>query len=73
LSGEKEDFGWVSHPGTTGSFIIVADGFTLTKGAPHKEAAFDWLKSIGSKEAQEAFSSIEGSIPARTDGESFKV
>ena len=64
---EKEDFGWVCHPGTDGSFIIVADGFTLAKGAPHKEAALAWLKSIGSKEAQEAFNSIKGSIPARTD------
>ena len=64
---EKEDFGWVSHPGTDGSFIVVADGFTLAKGAPHKEAALAWLKSIGSKEAQEAFNPLKGSIPARTD------
>src|SRR4029077_13525193 len=64
---EKEDFGWVSHPGTDGSFIVVADGFTLPKRAPHKEAAMAWLKSIGSKEAQEAFNPLKGSIPARTD------
>jgi glucose/mannose transport system substrate-binding protein len=64
---ENEDFGWVNHPGTDGSFIIVADGFTLAKGAPHKESAVSWLKSIGSKEAQEAFNPLKGSIPARTD------
>jgi glucose/mannose transport system substrate-binding protein len=64
---ENVDFGWVSHPGTDGSFIIVADGFTLAKGAPHPEAAIAWLKSIGSKEAQEAFNPLKGSIPARTD------
>jgi glucose/mannose transport system substrate-binding protein len=64
---ENQDFGWVNHPGTSGSFIIVADGFTLAKGAPHKEAAIAWLKSIGSKEAQEAFNPLKGSIPARTD------
>jgi glucose/mannose transport system substrate-binding protein len=64
---EKEDFGWVCHPGTDGSFIVVADGFTLAKGAPHKEAALAWLRSIGSKEAQEAFNPLKGSIPARTD------
>ena len=64
---EKEDFGWVSHPGTAGSFVIVADAFTLAKGAPHKEAAIAWLQTVGSKEAQEAFNSIKGSIPARTD------
>lgn len=64
---ENEDFGWVNHPGTSGSFIIVADGFTLAKGAPHRESAIAWLKSIGSKEAQEAFNPLKGSIPARTD------
>jgi glucose/mannose transport system substrate-binding protein len=64
---EKDDFGWVSHPGTDGSFIIVADGFAIAKGAPHKEAALAWLKSIGSKGAQEAFNQLKGSIPARTD------
>jgi glucose/mannose transport system substrate-binding protein len=64
---EKVDFGWVNHPGTDGAFVIIADGFTLAKNAPHKEAALAWLKSIGSKEAQEQFNPIKGSIPARTD------
>jgi glucose/mannose transport system substrate-binding protein len=45
----------------------VADGFTLAKDAPHKAAAIAWLRSIGSKEAQEAFNPLKGSIPARTD------
>jgi glucose/mannose transport system substrate-binding protein len=67
---EKEDYGWVSHPSypaNPAAFIVVADGFALAKGAPHKEAAIAWLKSIGSKEAQEAFNPLKGSIPARTD------
>jgi glucose/mannose transport system substrate-binding protein len=67
---EKEEYGWVSHPSypaNPAAFIVVADGFTLAKGAPHKEAALAWLKSIGSKEAQEAFNPLKGSIPARTD------
>jgi glucose/mannose transport system substrate-binding protein len=69
---ENEDFGWVNHPGTDGSFVIVADGFTLAKGAPHKQSAIAWLKSIGSKEAQEAFNPLKGSIPARTDVDKAK-
>jgi glucose/mannose transport system substrate-binding protein len=69
---ENVDFGWVNHPGTGGSFMIVADGFTLAKGAPHKESAIAWLKSIGSKEAQEAFNPLKGSIPARTDVDKSK-
>jgi len=69
---ENVDFGWVNHPGTGGSFLIVADGFTLAKGAPHKESAIAWLKSIGSKESQEAFNPLKGSIPARTDVDKSK-
>jgi glucose/mannose transport system substrate-binding protein len=69
---ENEDFGWVNHPGTDGSFLIVADGFTLAKDAPHKESAIAWLRSVGSKEAQEAFNRLKGSIPARTDVDKSK-
>jgi glucose/mannose transport system substrate-binding protein len=68
----NEDFGWVSHPGTDGSFIIVADGFTLAKGAPHKEETIAWLKSIGSKQSQEDFNPLKGSIPDRTDVDKSK-
>ena len=56
-----------SYPANPAAFSVVADGFTLAKGAPHKEAALAWLKCIGSKEAQEAFNPLKGSIPARTD------
>ena len=69
---DNEDFGWVSHPGTDGSFIIVADGFTLAKNAPHKEDCLAWLKAVGSKEGQEAFNPLKGSIPTRTDVDKTK-
>jgi len=64
---DNVDFGWVSHPGTDGSFVIVADGFVLANGAPNEEATKNWLRSVGSKEAQEAFNPLKGSICARTD------
>jgi glucose/mannose transport system substrate-binding protein len=64
---DNEDFGWVSHPGTAGSFMIVADGFVLGNGAPDEENTTNWLKVVGSKEAQEAFNPLKGSICARTD------
>ena len=69
---DKEDFGWVSHPGTDGAFIVVSDGFPLPKNAPHRQNAISWLKVCGSKEAQEAFSPLKGSIPARTDVDKSK-
>jgi glucose/mannose transport system substrate-binding protein len=64
---DNEDFGWVSHPGSAGSFMIVADGFVLGNGAPNQQNTENWLKVIGSKEAQEAFNPLKGSICARTD------
>jgi len=64
---DNVDFGWVGHPGTTGSFMIVADGFVLAKNAPDPENTRAWLAVIGSKAGQEVFNPLKGSIPARTD------
>jgi glucose/mannose transport system substrate-binding protein len=69
---ENEDFGWVSSPGTEGAFLVVADGFTLAQGAPHPAEAVAWLEMVGSKEAQEAFNALKGSIPVRTDADKGK-
>lgn len=64
---DNEDFGWVSHPGSEGSFVVVADGFVMANRGPNPEANKAWLETIGSKEAQEAFNPLKGSICARTD------
>jgi len=63
----QDNIGWVSHPGTAGSFVLVVDSFTLPVGAPHPENAKNWLITLGSKDAQEAFNPLKGSIPSRTD------
>jgi glucose/mannose transport system substrate-binding protein len=70
---ENQDFGWVSSPGTEGAFLMVADAFTLAKGAPHLAEAVAWLEMVGSKEAQEAFNALKGSIPVRTDVDKGKL
>ncbi|MCK6578724.1 MAG: ABC transporter substrate-binding protein [Anaerolineae bacterium] len=64
---DNVDFGWVSHPGSEGAFMVVADGFPMAAGAPNPAAAASWLRAIGSVEAQEAFNPLKGSICARTD------
>jgi glucose/mannose transport system substrate-binding protein len=63
------EFGYVPSPGTAGSFIMLSDSFGLPKGAKHPNAAKLWLTLCGSKEGQDAFNPIKGSIPARTDGD----
>ena len=64
-----EDYGWVPSPGTAGTFIMLSDSFGLPKGAPHRENAVAWLTVCGSKEGQDAFNPLKGSIAARTDGD----
>jgi glucose/mannose transport system substrate-binding protein len=61
------DYSWAPAMGTQGVFVLLSDSFGLPKGAPHRENALNWLRVCGSKEGQENFNIIKGSIPARTD------
>src|SRR5574341_1448005 len=63
----SEDYGWAPPPGTDGTFQFLSDSFTLARGAPHPDAARAWLTLAGSREGQEAFNPVKGSICARTD------
>lgn len=61
------DSGWASPPGTKGIFVALSDTFGLPKGAPNRELVIEWLRLVGSKEGQEAFNPLKGSICARND------
>ncbi|MBI3169399.1 MAG: carbohydrate ABC transporter substrate-binding protein [Chloroflexi bacterium] len=61
------DYGWAPVPGSVGVFQFLSDSFVLAVGAPDPEGATAWLKIAGSKEGQEAFNPVKGSICARTD------
>jgi glucose/mannose transport system substrate-binding protein len=63
----KTDYGWAATPGSSGVFQFLSDSFVLAVGAPHPDGAMAWLKIAGSKEGQEAFNPVKGSICARTD------
>jgi glucose/mannose transport system substrate-binding protein len=68
----KTDFDWAPAAGTSGVYDWLSDSFTLAKGAPHPSAAKAWLAEIGSKDGQDIFNPIKGSIPARTDEDKTK-
>jgi len=61
------DYGWASAPDTDGMFILNSDSFGLPQGAPHPTPALDWLKVVGSKEGQDGFNPLKGSISPRSD------
>ncbi|MFZ5824327.1 MAG: ABC transporter substrate-binding protein [Bacillota bacterium] len=68
----NKDFGWMPTPNTKGSFMVVSDTFGLPKGVKNKEATLAFLKVLGSKEGQDVFNPLKGSIPARTDADLSK-
>lgn len=63
------EFGWAPSPGSAGAFDALSDSFGLPKDAPNRDAVIAWLKVCGSREGQDAFNPIKGSIPARTDAD----
>jgi glucose/mannose transport system substrate-binding protein len=62
-------FGWAPSPGTTGIFNMLSDSFGLPKGAKNVDATMAWLKLLGSKEGQDIFNPLKGSIAARLDSD----
>lgn len=62
-----QDFDVAPFPGTDDIFVFGADAFTLPKGAPNRDGARSFLKTVGSVDGQIAFNRLKGSIPARTD------
>jgi glucose/mannose transport system substrate-binding protein len=60
-------YNWAAVPGTNGVYDWLSDSFTLPKGAPNPTAAKQWLGFLGSKQAQDTFNPLKGSIPARKD------
>ncbi|MHB1317110.1 MAG: ABC transporter substrate-binding protein [Anaerolineae bacterium] len=72
MSKQFKDYEFIAAPGTHDYFMLLSDSFGLPKGAPHRANAVAFLRIIGSKEGQDAFNPIKGSIPARTDGDRTK-
>ncbi len=66
------DYGAIPAPGTKGIYVLVVDCFERPRGAKHPENSIKWLIVVGSKEGQDAFNPIKGSIPARLDADIAK-
>jgi glucose/mannose transport system substrate-binding protein len=68
----ETEYNATTSPGTEGVFNFLSDSFTLPVDAQHREPALAWLELAGSKEGQDVFNPIKGSVPARTDGDPSK-
>jgi glucose/mannose transport system substrate-binding protein len=65
----NDEYGWIPFPGTAGNFLMLSDTFGLPKDVPNPENVRRWLTLIASREGQDAFNPVKGSIPARTDAD----
>lgn len=61
------DYGWAPAPETDGVYDLVSDSFGLPKGLDDPTDATNWLTVVGSKEGQDAFNPLKGSISPRSD------
>jgi glucose/mannose transport system substrate-binding protein len=60
------DYGWIAAPGNKGVYDALSDTFGLPKGVKNPEQVKNWLRLIGTAEAQDAFNPLKGSVPANT-------
>jgi glucose/mannose transport system substrate-binding protein len=61
------EYGSLIVPGTNNMYGLVIDTFQHPKGIVHPKNSEKWLKVVSSKEGQDAFNPIKGSISARVD------
>jgi glucose/mannose transport system substrate-binding protein len=60
-------YGWAPPPGNDGIYDALSDSFGLPKNTKNPELMKEFLGVLGSKEGQENFNILKGSICARTD------
>ena len=61
------DYGTIGVPGTGTMYGLVVDCFEKPKNILHPTAVNNWLGVVASKDGQDAFNPLKGSISARTD------
>jgi glucose/mannose transport system substrate-binding protein len=68
-TGAPSEFSQTPSPGSSGAFVFGTDTFGLPRRASQRAGAIELLKVFGSKEGQDAFNPLKGSIPARIDAD----
>ena len=64
-----DDYGTIAVPGTADMYGLVVDAFQHPAGVAHPINSDRWLEVVASKEGQDAFNPLKGSISARTDSD----
>ncbi|MFX0024909.1 MAG: ABC transporter substrate-binding protein [Candidatus Hermodarchaeota archaeon] len=65
--GYNVEYGTIPVPGTDNMYGLVVDCFEKPKNIDHPTQVDRWLGVVSSKDGQDAFNPLKGSIAARTD------
>jgi glucose/mannose transport system substrate-binding protein len=65
-------YGAQASPGTSGDYGLCIDCFQHPKGVQHPANSLLWLTVVGSKDGQDTFNPLKGSIAARNDSDITK-
>lgn len=65
----EEQFNWALSPGTEGIFMLLSDSFGMPVGVPHPVNTYHYLTMVGSREGQDTFNPLKGSISDRVDSD----
>ena len=63
------EYGTIGVPGTGAMYGLVVDCFEKPKNILHPTAVDNWLGVVASKDGQDAFNPLKGSISSRTDAD----
>jgi glucose/mannose transport system substrate-binding protein len=64
-----KDYGAIPVPGTKDLYGATIDAFAQTRGLANPTNSNRWMRLAASREGQDAFNSIKGSISVRTDAD----
>lgn len=67
-----KEYGSFLMPGTQDMYGLVIDTFQHPKNVSHPVSSDEWLKTVSSKEGQDNFNPIKGSISVRSDSDMSK-
>jgi glucose/mannose transport system substrate-binding protein len=67
-----KDYAAIPVPGTGGSYGVTVDAFAQTRRIAGAASSERWLKVVASRNGQDAFNSLKGSVSPRTDADPSK-
>jgi len=65
VKNERDDFGYVPYPGTSGAYLAIVDTFVVSAAAPDGVNALKFLEIIADPNTSLEFNKIKGSVPLR--------